>query len=133
MNTAALRGVAVEIVLPETSDSPLITWASRANLWQLLERGCRIRFSSLPFDHSKLMIVDGTWTLLGSTNWDPRSLRLNFELNVECYDEVFAGRMRALFDERRDAARVVTKAEMDGRPLWGKLRDGASRLLTPYL
>lgn len=131
--TAALRGVTVEIILPAVSDSPLITWASRAGLWQLLERDCRIRFSSRPFDHSKLMIVDDAWALIGSTNWDPRSLRLNFELNLECYDPAFATCMRALFDARRDAARPISKAEMDGRPMVVKLRDGAARLLTPYL
>jgi len=36
-----------------------------------------------PFDHSKLMVVDGHWVLLGSANWDARALRLNFELNVD--------------------------------------------------
>ena len=63
--------------------------------WQVLERGCRIWLTPPPFDHSKLMIVDGHWVLLGSANWDARSLRLNFELNVECYGREFAGAMEA--------------------------------------
>lgn len=133
LNTAALRGVRVEIILPERSDNWLITWASRANLWQLLERGCRIWFSPPPFDHSKLMIVDNAWTLVGSTNWDPRSLRLNFELNVECFADGFARQMSEFFEARRNEVREITKAEMDGRSLPLKLRDGAARLLTPYL
>ncbi len=56
----------------------------------MLERGCRVWLSPPPFDHSKLMLVDRTWTLFGSGNWDPRSLRLNFEFDVECYDRELA-------------------------------------------
>ncbi len=133
LNTAALRGISVDIVLPSASDHPLVHWASRAVLWQVLDRGCRVWYSPPPFDHSKLMIVDDTWTLIGSTNWDPRSLRLNFELNVECYDPAFAARMRTLFEARKKTARSLVKSELDDRPLPIKLRDGAARLLTPYL
>ena len=70
-----------------------------------------------PFDHGKLVVVDDVWTLIGSGNWDPRSLRLNFEFNVECYDPAFAARMGALFDARRDAARPLTADALDGRGL----------------
>ncbi len=86
LNVTALRGVAVDIVLPERNNLRLVQWASTALLWQVLEQGCWVWLSPPPFDHSKLMVVDGTWALVGSANWDPRSLRLNFEFNLECYD-----------------------------------------------
>ena len=92
LNLAALRGVRVDIILPAKNNLPFVHWASRALWWQVLERGCRIWLTPPPFDHSKLMIVDGHWVLLGSANWDARSLRLNFELNVECYGREFAQR-----------------------------------------
>lgn len=133
LNTAALRGVRVDIVLPEEGDSRLVRWASQTLYWQLLERGCRIWLTPLPFDHSKFMSVDDAWTMIGSTNWDPRSLRLNFELNVELYDAEMGARMRRWFDARVESAREVTKAEIDGRPLAQRLRDGVARLFTPYL
>jgi cardiolipin synthase len=99
----------------------------------LLERGCRIWLTPPPFDHSKLMIVDGHWVLLGSANWDTRSLRLNFELNVECYGREFAHEMTAVLGKKLSGAREVTKAEVDGRALPAKLRDAAARLFSPFL
>ena len=99
----------------------------------MLERGCRVWLSPPPFDHSKLVVVDGAWSLLGSANWDPRSLRLNFELQVECYDPALAAQVEALATARIARARRVTLAEVDSRPLSVKLRDGVARLLSPYL
>ena len=79
------------------------------------------------------LVVDGGWTLFGSANWDPRSLRLNFEFNVECYDVGFSSEMEALFAKKRDAGRRVSAEELDGRSLPARLRDGMARLLSPYL
>jgi cardiolipin synthase len=133
LNTTALRGVAVDILLPEKNNLKVVQWASFALYWQLLDRGCRIWHSPPPFDHSKLMLVDDQWTLVGSTNWDPRSMRLNFELNLECYDTELGARMRAWFERRRAAAREISQADMDNRSLPRRLRDGVARLLSPYL
>jgi cardiolipin synthase len=79
------------------------------------------------------MVVDGAWTLLGSANWDARSLRLNFELNVECYSVEFGAHMEGLLQARIRAAQAVTLAEINARPLAVKLRDGAARLFAPFL
>jgi cardiolipin synthase A/B len=133
LNVAALRGVDVQILLPEENNLPYVKWASQAMLWQVLERGCRVLFAPPPFDHTKLMVVDGVWTLLGSANWDPRSLRLNFEFNVECWDRELAAKAEALVDEKAKRSRLVTLAEMDARSLPVKLRDAAARLFSPYL
>jgi cardiolipin synthase A/B len=129
----AMRGVEVDIVLPSTSDLPHLHWAAWGQLWQVLERGCRVWKSPGPFDHSKLMVVDGAWTLLGSANWDARSLRLNFELDVECYSVEFGARMEGLVQARINTARPVTLADLEARPLAVKLRDGAARLFAPFL
>ena len=133
LNLAALRGVQVDIILPAENNLPYVHWASRALWWQVLERGCRIWLTPPPFDHSKLMIVDSHWVLLGSANWDARSLRLNFELNVECYNRAFAAEMENLIQQKIQTARVVTMAEVDGRSLPTKLCDAAARLFSPYL
>src|SRR3546814_17966412 len=63
----------------------------------LLERGVRIRFQTGPFCHSKLFVVDGAYAMIGSANWDPRSLLLNFELNVEIYDNPLAQQLATHF------------------------------------
>jgi cardiolipin synthase A/B len=133
LNVASLRGVAVDIVLPARNNLRLVQWASTALLWQVLERGCRVWLSPPPFDHSKFVVVDSTWALVGSANWDPRSLRLNFELNLECYDRALAGALEGMGLERIGRARRVTLEEVDGRGLAVKLRDGLARLLSPYL
>jgi cardiolipin synthase len=133
LNVAAMRGVAVHLILPEKSNLLLVQWASTAQLWQVLQRGCRIWLAPPPFDHTKLMIVDGVWSLIGSTNWDSRSLRLNFEFNVECYDRDLAGELAAIVQTKRAKSREISLADVDARPLWMRLRDGICRLALPYL
>jgi cardiolipin synthase len=133
LNLAALRGVRVDIILPERNNLRFVDWASRSLWWQVLERGCRIWLTPGTFDHSKLMIVDGHWVMLGSANWDARSLRLNFELNVEAYGRDFARQMSGVLANKLHGAREVTLAEMDGRNVTVKLRDAVMRLFSPYL
>ncbi len=133
LNVAAMRGVEVDIVMSERSDIPMVQWAMCAQLWQMLERGCRVWFMPGPFDHSKLMLVDGEWSLFGSANWDARSLRLNFEFNVECYSSELGRQLEALLAAKRATARRVTLQDMNARSLPIKLRDGLSRLFAPYL
>ena len=133
LNAAALRGVEVDIVVPETSDLPHVHWAMYGQLWQVLDHGCRVWSRPGTFDHSKLLVVDGAWTLLGSANWDARSLRLNFELNVECYSVEIGAKLDGLIQARITGSRALTLEQMDARPLAVKLRDGLARLFAPYL
>ena len=93
--------------------------------------GCLVWHSSPPFDHSKLMTIDGEWSLVGSANWDTRSLRLNFELTVEFYDSNLADRLAGIIDKHRN--RPLTLEEIDKRPFEWKLRDAAARLAMPYI
>ena len=133
LNLAALRGVRVDIILPAKNNLPFVQWASRAMWWQVLQRGCHIWLAPPPFDHSKLMIVDGHWVFLGSANWDARSLRLNFELNVECYGRDFADKMELVLQKKLRGAHEVTLAEVDARSVSCKLRDALARLFSPFL
>ena len=98
-----------------------------------LARGCRIWLTPPPFDHSKLMIVDSHWVLLGSANWDTRSLRLNFELNIEAYGRDLAKSLELIVKRKLGHAREIKLAEADGRALPAKLRDATARLFAPYL
>src|SRR6185295_10494687 len=133
LNVAALRGVRVDIILPSENNLPFVHWASRALWWQVLARGCHIWLTPPPFDHSKLMIVDNHWVTFGSANWDPRSLRLNLKLNVECYGRDFAGSLETIVRNKLRGAKEVTREEMDARDLLVRVRDGVARLFTPYL
>jgi len=133
LDVAAARGVQVDIVLPEKNNLALVGWASTAMLWQVLGRGCNVWMSPPPFEHTKLMVVDAAWAMFGSGNWDDRSMRLNFEFNVETYDRDLAARL-----DRRIAGVVArsrrrTLAEVDARSLPIRLRDGIAKLFSPYL
>jgi cardiolipin synthase len=130
---AAMRGVEVEILFPERSNLRLVQWASWAQLGWLIGSGCTVLLTPPPFDHAKAMTVDGLWSMIGSANWDERSLRLNFEFNVECYSAEVASALDALIDQRKANARRVTREEVDNRSLVKKLRDGTAWLASPYL
>jgi cardiolipin synthase len=133
LRTAALRGVRVDIVLPERGNLKMVEWAAMAQLGQVLKWGCQVYLSRQPFDHSKILVVDGNWSLVGSANWDPRSLRLNFEYNVECYSIELAAQLETLLDQKIASGRRMTLADLEGRPLPLRLRDGIARLAQPYL
>ena len=133
LEVAALRGVVVDVVLPGRSNLPLMDWAMTPQLPWLLSAGCRVWRMPEPFNHTKLCVVDGVWSLVGSTNWDARSLRLNFEYNLECYDRALAGRLDAVIDSMIAEATPENRAALLARPFPARLRDGLTRLLSPYL
>lgn len=133
LSGAALRGVRVDIVIPEKNNLVLVGWACQAQLWQVLEHGVRVWFTPPPFDHSKLFIVDDAWACVGSANWDARSLRLNFEFNVELYGNELAQQLDRLVEQKIAVAHEVTIEGLRNRPLLVRLRNGAARLLSPYL
>ncbi len=133
LRVAAMRGVRVDIVLPQENNLTVVAWAAMAQLWQVLKWGCRVWLSRPPFDHSKIMIVDGTWSMIGSANWDPRSLRLNFEYNVECYDVALAEELGRVVQGKIATAIAYTPADWQRQGLFQKLRGGIARLGQPYL
>ncbi|HEY1725877.1 MAG TPA: cardiolipin synthase [Steroidobacteraceae bacterium] len=128
---AAMRNVTVDIVLPAHSNHPSVDWAMRAHVEPLLSAGCRIWTHPAPFDHSKLMSVDDVWCFIGSANWDLRSFRLNFEINLEVYQSDLVEQVRARITANQITP--LTQADLDRRRLPARLRDNAAHLLLPYL
>ena len=133
LTVTAMRGVEIDIVLPGRNNIRVMDWAVAPILEPLLEKGCRVHRTPAPFDHTKLMIVDGIWSLIGSSNWDARSLRLNFEFNVECYSPDLASALETIVREKISRARSMTLEDLQNRPGWQKIRDGVARLGQPYL
>lgn len=133
LHLAGQRGIDVDIVVPEVGNLPVVRWAMWGNYPQVLHDGVRVWLTPPPFDHSKLMVVDRYWCTFGSSNWDPRSLRLNFEFNVECYDEELGATMDDHAQRRIVGARLLTPEELQNRSLLKKIRDGTARLMKPYL
>ncbi|HEX6998063.1 MAG TPA: phospholipase D-like domain-containing protein [Gammaproteobacteria bacterium] len=133
LQAAALRGVDVAVVLPAKNNLPYIHWATRHALWELLQRGVQVLYQPPPFVHSKLLLVDDHYALIGSANIDARSLRLNFELDVEVYDWALVADLDRHFTAVRARSTPVTLADVDARPLPRRLLDGVAWLFSPYL
>lgn len=131
--TAARRGVRVDVVIPGRNNLRLVNYAMTAQLDQIVRTGCRVWRSSGPFDHSKLLTVDGAWSYVGSSNLDPRSLRLNFELDTEVYDRGIATWISDRIDAQIAQAREVTLQNLYGEPFIKRLRNKIIWLASPYL
>jgi cardiolipin synthase len=133
LQVAALRQVEVEVILPAKNNLPFVHWATRKMLWELLHKGVRVYYQPPPFVHSKLFIVDDHYAQIGSANFDPRSLRLNFELVLEVYDKDTAGALAAHVERCRDRSREISLEEMDKRSMVLRMRDATAWLFSSYL
>ena len=130
---AGLRGVEVEVVLPQVSDQRIMDWAMRGQLRFFRHVRCKFFTTPPPFDHSKLCTVDGEWSLIGSSNWDARSLRLNFEFDLECVGRDFTAAIDAVIDAKIAQASELSPDALASEPMWLRLRNAAARLMMPYL
>lgn len=133
MQTAALRGVHVRVLLPGRSNLRVVDWATRNMLGELLAFGVDIRYQPPPFVHSKLFVIDRHYAIIGSANIDPRSLRLNFELATEIFCDQAAGVLADHCDRAAARSRAVMQSEVDERSLAIRVRDSACWLFSPYL
>lgn len=133
LQTAALRGVRVNVVLPFKNNLPYIKWAGTNMLPDLLFRGVHIFYQPPPFVHTKLFVMDEQYAQIGSANLDPRSLRLNFELTVEIYDRNVATQLAAHIEEQLRKSTPVTLESVRNRPFIIKMRDAVVWLFSSYL
>jgi cardiolipin synthase len=133
LTAAAYRGVRVQILLPSRSDHWLVLWAGRSIYEELLDAGVEIFEYDKGMLHSKEVIVDERFALVGSANMDVRSFRINFELTGMLYDEDLARRLQADFDGLRDQAVAVDIEDVRGWSYRQTMAAGVARLATPLL
>ena len=133
LQTAALAGIDVRLMLPARSDSRLIDLASHSYLDDMMRAGVKILFYEPGFLHSKLLITDDILTVIGSANMDFRSFEHNFEINAFSYDTEFTERMAAIF--RHDAAQchMLTPAEWFRRPRSRRWAESFMRVFSPLM
>jgi cardiolipin synthase A/B len=133
LEATALRGVTVSVVLPRRSNLRYIDWATMHWIPALVARGVHVHLQPPPFSHAKLLVVDGRYAHIGSVNVDTRSLRLNFEIAVEVYDERFGGELSAYIAERERASPPLTVGETESVALLPRVRNALCWLVSPYL
>ncbi|MES1923929.1 phospholipase D-like domain-containing protein [Salinisphaera sp. T31B1] len=132
LQSAALRGLDVSIVLPSKNNLAFVEWASRHGLGELMARGVKIFYRPPPFAHTKLFVIDDDYALVGSPNLDPRSLRLNFELAIEIFDAegvpALAEHILAIIQD----SRRYSLTELRRRRWPARMRDSFFWLFSPY-
>jgi cardiolipin synthase A/B len=129
LTQAVKRGVDVRVMVPgPVTDSALVKHAGHYYFAELLRAGVRIWIYQRTLSHQKVMIVDGLWSLVGSTNLDDRSIYINDEASAGVIDPAVAGQLKAAFlKDARDSIEVKY-GPWRARSLWHRLLDGASYL-----
>jgi cardiolipin synthase A/B len=130
---AVRRGVNVIVIIPKKVDSTLVRYASGTVKGQLLDAGVRIAQFTGGLLHTKSVSIDGAYSLFGSVNLDPRSLRLNFEILLALYDAEFTFRLRNLQQEYIDKSKLMDANAYRRRPRTRQAVESFARLLAPLL
>jgi cardiolipin synthase len=130
---AAMRGLDVRILLPAKNDVRLVEFAARSYYADLVESGVRIFEYLTQSLHSKSIVVDSVWGIVGSANVDIRSFRLNFELSALVVDPEFARVLEQRFERDLANSREITEEMLDNDSFLGRLRDRTVKLLSPLL
>lgn len=133
LQAAALRGIDVNIILPEKNNLPYVHWASQNMLWELLAYNVKVFYQPPPFAHTKIFLVDSYYLLIGSANIDPRSLRLNFEIVVEVFDKKLGKRMQKYIQDLIQKSKRIYLSDVDNRPFLIRIRDSICWLFSPFL
>jgi len=131
---AKRRGVRIEIIVPgPLIDTGITRRASRSRWGKLLEVGIEILEFQPTMYHCKVMVIDGLWLSVGSTNFDNRSFRLNDEANLNAFDRELAQEQTRAFEDDKRRSKQVTLAQWRNRPLREKLIEHIAGLLRSQL
>jgi cardiolipin synthase len=131
---AAQRGVKIEIIVPGRHIDQQVVRQASHNKWpQLLAAGIRIYEYQPTMLHCKYMIVDDRWVSVGSSNFDPRSFRLNAEANLNVLDSNFAAKQIEIFEQDKARSREITLEMLKHQPIWDKVLKKAVTPLAPQL
>ena len=133
LSSAAARGVLVQLVLPERNDSLMANYASNAFMEELLEAGVEIYRYDAGLLHTKSVLVDDDFALVGTVNLDRRSLWLNFEVTLLVDNPLFVAQMTPLVQGYMAEATPMTLAKWQARPWYKKAMENIFYLFSPLL
>lgn len=131
--SAAYRGVRVQIIIPSKNDQPVTLWVARSYYLDLIRAGVEIYEYDHGMLHSKMVVMDEAWAMVGSANMDERSFRLNFELTTLLYDSGLARELYADFAALRCKSRRIKAETMKSLPFTETLKVGLARMASPLL
>jgi cardiolipin synthase A/B len=134
LNAAAARGVDVRLLLPgRHNDQPMTKSAGRGAYGELLEGGVKIYEYESTMIHTKTMVVDGLFSMLGSSNFDARSAQINEELDITVYDEGFGAEMDAVFQRDLQRSKPYRLEDFKKRGTWERVSEWLVAPLAPLL
>lgn len=133
LQTAALAGVDVRLMVPARTDAPLVGLATASYMRDMLQAGVKVYLYERGFLHSKLMVSDDIFSTVGSTNMDFRSFEHNFEANAFLYDAGTAVRLRDIFLSDQQGCSPLYLNSWEKRPRLRRFGESVMRLFSPLL
>lgn len=133
MQSAAMSGVDVRLMIPAKAESLLLRYSSGGYLTPILKAGVRVFLYQDGFLHAKCAVADDDWCTVGSTNMDYRSFEYNFEANAFIYDATTAKELRERFEQDQERSHEIHPEEWEHRPWRQRALESATRILSPLL
>ena len=133
LKVAALGGIDVRVMLPSRSDSKMVYWATRSYISELMEAGIKVYFYRRGFNHSKVIMIDGKFSSVGTANMDVRSFEDNFEVSAIIYDPHITRELESHFFEDLRHSSLLTPEKWDKRSDLHGVYESFARLLSPLL
>ena len=133
LQTAALAGIDVRLMLPMRSDARMVDLAVHSYLDDMIRAGVKVLFYSEGFLHAKVMLIDDNLTITGSANLDFRSFEHNFEINAFVYDADLNYRLATDFEQDEQQCQEITAAAWFHRPRRQRMAESIMRLFSPLL
>ncbi len=133
LQTAALSGVDVRLMLPEQSDSKMVHWGSRSYIEEMLSAGVKVYFYQKGFLHAKMIVSDDLFSTVGTTNIDFRSFEHNFEVNSFIYDSELCEKLKGIFVMDQHHSKQIFLKNWQQRPLRVRIIESVVRLFSPLL
>ncbi|MHC1704627.1 MAG: cardiolipin synthase [Tenuifilaceae bacterium] len=131
LKTASLSGVDVRIILPGKSDSTVVYWSSLSYISELLEAGIKVYLYQNGFNHSKIIMIDSSFSSVGSANMDIRSFEDNFEIAAIIYDKEITKKLEDSYLNDLKQSKLLSFDEWDLRSRKNNLKESVARLFSP--
>ncbi len=133
LQVAAARGVDVRLLISGRSQHPILVRAGRSFYSAFLRQGVRLFEYNKGIEHSKYMVIDDDWATIGSSNFDERSMRLNFELNLLTHHRETNVALTKIFADTAAEAVEIDLDKFLARPFYLRLEESSLRPLSPLL